>query len=61
MFVGVARHFMHSSATDVLLFERFMPQRRVGFVVSQERRINRHPVVDLVSQAVNDVVVALSS
>ena len=59
MLVRAARHFMHSSATDVLIFERFMPKRRVGFVVSQERRINRHPAVDLVSQAVNDVVVAL--
>ena len=59
MLVGAARHFMHSSATDVLFFERLMPQRRVTRVASQERRVNGHPVIDLVSQAVNDVVVAL--
>ena len=59
MRVGVARHFMYSSATDVLFLERLMPQRHVRRVVPQERRINGHPVIDHVSQAVDDVIVAL--
>ena len=36
-----------------------MPQRRVRRVVTRERRVDGHQVVDLVRQAVDDVVVAL--
>ena len=36
-----------------------MPQRRVRRVVTRERRIDGHQVADLVSQAVDDVVVTL--
>ena len=50
---------MHSSATDVLFFKWLVPQRRVRLVVSQERRVYRHPVIDLMGQSVDDVVVAL--
>ena len=50
---------MHSATSCILFFERLVPQRRVRRVVSQERRVDRHPFVDLVGQAVDDVVVAL--
>ena len=59
MLVGATCHFVHGTAADVLLLERLVPQRRVRRVVAREGRIDGHRVVDLVRQAIDDVVVAL--
>ena len=59
MFVGVTCYFVHRPAADGFLLEWLMPQRRVRHVVTREGRVDRHQVVDLVRQAVDDVVVAL--
>ena len=58
MFVGATRHFVHGAAADVLLLEWLMPKRRVRRVVTREGRVDGHRVVDLVRQAVADVIVA---
>ena len=57
MLVGATRHLVHGAAADVRLLEWFMPQRRVRRVVTREGDVDGHRVVDLVRQAVDDVVV----
>ena len=59
MLIGATRNFVYGTAANVLLLEWLMPKRRVRRVVTRTRRVDGHQVVDLVRQAVDDVVVAL--
>ena len=50
---------MHSTTTDVLLLQRFVPQCRVRCVIARKPGLDWHPVIDLMGQAVDDAIVTL--
>ena len=49
---------MHRPTADVFFLEWLVPQHRVCRVLAREGRVHWHRAVDLVCQAVDDIIVA---